>query len=251
MASKSSSVTDRIGTDGASRQDEQLIEKVKRFAFKSYEDEIIVKLPFCDHTSSTNTLPTSVNGFYQFKANSIYDPDQTGVGHQPLGRDTWASIYNYYKVLETNIKLEIIDTNFAAAGGSGATVTPTYYGMMLDITGTAPASRIAWLEAAEGSMSNRQQVFSEIKMANTLASKNPNPLTFYMKWTPELFDKNIIQGGGDSGWTSVSGDPTLLEYLTLIAWNPEATSRYCHWRITMEYIVAFKQVNRTLMNTTN
>jgi len=246
---KSSSITDRIGTIAANSSDEQLIEKVKRFAFKSYEDEIIVKMPYCDHSSTTTTLASSVNSFYQFKVNSIYDPDLTGGGHQPLGRDTWASIYNYYKVLEVNIKLELFDTNLVTSGGSTAAVVPTYYGMMLDITATPPSTRLAWLEAVEGSFSSRQQTFTPIKMANVLQTKDVDPIVFNMKWTPEMFDKNILLNGGDPGWTAVGSDPSVSEYLTLIAWNPEAGSRYVHWKITLEYITAFKQINKTLMNT--
>ena len=30
---------------------------------------------------------------YKFNVNSIYDPDETGTGHQPKGRDIWATIY--------------------------------------------------------------------------------------------------------------------------------------------------------------
>lgn len=34
-----------------------------------------------------------------YRANSVYDPYQTGVGHQPMGFDQWAAIYNKYTVL--------------------------------------------------------------------------------------------------------------------------------------------------------
>jgi hypothetical protein len=35
---------------------------------------------------------------YQFRVNSIFDPDYTGVGHQPLGHDQWATFYNRSRV---------------------------------------------------------------------------------------------------------------------------------------------------------
>lgn len=35
---------------------------------------------------------------YQFRLNSIFDPDLTGTGHQPLGHDEFAMLYNRYRV---------------------------------------------------------------------------------------------------------------------------------------------------------
>jgi hypothetical protein len=35
---------------------------------------------------------------YVYNLNSIFDPDVTGVGHQPRGRDNWAVFYNRYRV---------------------------------------------------------------------------------------------------------------------------------------------------------
>jgi len=45
---------------------------------------------------------TAVSPVQQFNLNSIYDPDRTGVGHQPHGFDTLSSIYNRYRVFATH-----------------------------------------------------------------------------------------------------------------------------------------------------
>lgn len=44
----------------------------------------------------------------KMRLNSLFDPDQTGTGHQPYGRDTMASIYQRYKVFDVNIVLKVI-----------------------------------------------------------------------------------------------------------------------------------------------
>lgn len=49
-----------------------------------------------------------------FRCNSIFDPDYTGVGHQPYGHDTYQTIYNHYNVKRATI-----------------TMTPTTSGNML------------------------------------------------------------------------------------------------------------------------
>lgn len=43
-----------------------------------------------------------------FRANGIYDPDYTGTGHQPLGRDQWATFYNEYVVLGSKITVRFL-----------------------------------------------------------------------------------------------------------------------------------------------
>lgn len=48
---------------------------------------------------------------YQFRANSMYDPDYTGTGHQPLFRDEMAAQYNYYTVLSSFIKVLVPPEN--------------------------------------------------------------------------------------------------------------------------------------------
>lgn len=46
--------------------------------------------------------------YYQFRGNSVYDPDYTGTGTQPNGFDQWASFYNSYVVLGSSISADIM-----------------------------------------------------------------------------------------------------------------------------------------------
>lgn len=61
-----------------------------------------------------------VPGAYIFRANSIFDPDSSGVGHQPYGHDTYQSIYNHYRVVESSIILSPINNS---SGTLGITIT--------------------------------------------------------------------------------------------------------------------------------
>lgn len=51
-------------------------------------------------------------GLTQFtmNLNSIFDPNRTGVGHQPYGHDTMASIYNRYRVIKCNYVISAVST---------------------------------------------------------------------------------------------------------------------------------------------
>lgn len=62
-------------------------------------------------------LPTSDSAWgtgidYTFNLNSIYDPDLSGTGHQPLGRDQWSVFYNRYRVF----KVSYVITGTAMSG---------------------------------------------------------------------------------------------------------------------------------------
>lgn len=54
---------------------------------------------------------TSLNGaMWQFRANSCYDPDYTGTGHQPMYFDNFATFYNRYRVLYSKITCTVVDS---------------------------------------------------------------------------------------------------------------------------------------------
>lgn len=54
---------------------------------------------------STNLATSGVTGTYQMNLNSLYDPDRSGIGHQPLGFDNLALLYNKYRVISTSYRI--------------------------------------------------------------------------------------------------------------------------------------------------
>lgn len=48
---------------------------------------------------------------YRFSCNNIFDPNTTGVGHQPLYRDEFAALFNHYRVISSKIKFTIQKLN--------------------------------------------------------------------------------------------------------------------------------------------
>lgn len=49
------------------------------------------------------TIGTPAN--WLFRANSLFDPDYSGTGHQPYGFDIYALIYDYYEVMDSVITM--------------------------------------------------------------------------------------------------------------------------------------------------
>lgn len=73
-------------------------------------DSTVAKLRYCDTltlTSLVGALATQV-----YRMNSIFDPDSTGAGHQPLYHDAWAALYGRYVVTSSHLKctFNAIDT---------------------------------------------------------------------------------------------------------------------------------------------
>lgn len=64
------------------------------------------------HKYSTPFTLNALNSYqYKFNLNSLYDPDYTGVGHQPYGRDQLAALYNRYRVIKTSWVINGIQTD--------------------------------------------------------------------------------------------------------------------------------------------
>lgn len=72
----------------------------------------------------------SVPGVWVFRLNSIFDPDFTGTGHQPFGRDQLVDFYHRYRVFRVDMVLiitaqftsQISVTPFRAAGPAPPTI---------------------------------------------------------------------------------------------------------------------------------
>lgn len=65
---------------------------------------------------------TLVPAFWNFCANGLYDPNQTGVGHQPMGFDQYATLYNHYHVMESYIKVTFMTPDDVASGTKHAAI---------------------------------------------------------------------------------------------------------------------------------
>jgi len=72
------------------------------------------------NTTITISPDAGLAGAYLFRCNSIFDPDYTGVGHQPYGHDQYDRIYNHYKVNYSTIVLTPV---INGEGMFGCTIT--------------------------------------------------------------------------------------------------------------------------------
>lgn len=77
-------------------------------------ERMFVKLKYCDEVQFTSGIVSELSQVY--RGNSIFDPDFTGAGHQPLGHDQWAGFYKRYRVVACAISCKF--TQFTTAGNT-------------------------------------------------------------------------------------------------------------------------------------
>lgn len=54
------------------------------------------------------TISTPGMGIYKWNLNSLFDPNRTGIGHQPYGYDQLSALYNRYRVISCKYVLSAI-----------------------------------------------------------------------------------------------------------------------------------------------
>lgn len=72
-----------------------------------------VRLRYVDNFSLDAGLGSTATNV--MRLNSIHDPDYSGLGHQPLGHDEWASFYDRYTVLSTKVVATFWSTSTSAS----------------------------------------------------------------------------------------------------------------------------------------
>lgn len=69
-------------------------------ALQPIPQRYIAKLKYAELVS------TDANGHYYFNLNSVFDPNRSGIGHQPYGRDTFDVLYNRYRVIACGWRIQ-------------------------------------------------------------------------------------------------------------------------------------------------
>lgn len=62
-----------------------------------FPDRVVLSMVYTDVITLNTATPGQANA-HIFRINSIYDPDFTGTGGQPMGHDQWGNFYEGYKV---------------------------------------------------------------------------------------------------------------------------------------------------------
>ena len=179
----------------------------------------------------------SSNWTKQFRINSIFDPNYTDGGHQPMGRDLLATVYNYYRVLKTEISCELARPGYYS-DGNGPTfgfIEPVIIG---DLVGTGVST-----------IPTNVATLGETKRGRCWLAPSQDSVT---KWDrtiyPGLLDETIDTNGATdqtllSIWTPMGSNPAEEQYYTIMADVTTGNSNYATVLVQIKYTVQFRCPN--------
>jgi len=71
-----------------------------------FPEKMHIQLRYCDIYDINSAITPGVQSWV---LNSIFDPDNTSTGHQPMFRDNLASLYTYYQVTKVKATLKFVN----------------------------------------------------------------------------------------------------------------------------------------------
>lgn len=116
---------------------------VSRFGTTVVPDKVILKMRYCQSIQRDLLLPIDE---YVFRGNSLFDPDFTGGGTQPLGFDQWANFYSKYRV--NGSKITVLAVNTSSANNMFISLIPSLISTGVTTTADAistPYSRYSFM----------------------------------------------------------------------------------------------------------
>lgn len=189
---------------------------------------MIVKLRYAEEFT-LNASSGSLTAQY-FRANSVFDPDVTGVGHQPMEYDFWQGVYNHYTVVASSIKLMQVPE-------ATTNIIPSYYGVVLSDD--------------PGVISGYTSVTDIFENPNTtdprISGSANNTIPQASKWTKKSFKANAffgtnnVEDGGAYG-ALVTSTPSKQAYYacysSAVSGNDPGATPFL---AVIDYIVLFDQ----------
>jgi hypothetical protein len=166
----------------------------------------------------TNTGGTPA--FQRFRANGMFDPNQTGVGHQPLYFDQMTGLYNHWTIIGAKISVTF------AHSGSGV---PTHCMVVTD-DDTSSSTNIPTL------LEQTQNKYKAMSYGNSVPKIIKHSYSAKKVYGGNILANNRLEG--DS-----SNDPTEQYYFTIVTAPVDGVSNNIVDAIVLiEYIAVWKEM---------
>lgn len=195
---------------------------------QGFPDRIKVKLNYFAEIDTTNTFGAA--SVQQFRGNSVFDPDLTGTGHQPMGFDQWSAFYGHYRVSGSSLRIG------ALVPGGTAFINTDTVGCSFGIVPATSSSLPTVTELVEWPYSKwRQSTFyTPIKGVSA-----------YMSTAKMLGVNKASVKNEDNNSALISANPTNQWYWNLLVFPANGTQT-TYWTYTVKltyYVEFFGRVN--------
>jgi len=182
-----------------------------------FPDRALTKLKYVERISMDPGA--LVRHRHLFNASGLYDPNYTGTGHQPMGFDQYAAIYNHYHVKQSWCKVTLIAPNNEQDSQQDAVIL--VLGLNDDVSNDPRVdtalmedknSSVVSIHGSEGSTTltkfySKKDFFPVANQYSTHASTSTNPAE------STYFDINLISQGSDPGqWKALVEITYLAEF---------------------------------------
>lgn len=184
-----------------------------------FPDKLLTKVRY--HDTEPLNSSSGVIATYKYRWNSTFDPDSSGVGHQPLYRDTFAAIYDQYAVVRAHATIKFINTS----------TVPIIVGCVTDDDSTTSSSRDVLCEQTHG----RNIILSGLNGALT-------EFTFHLDWDCKT-RLNIDPFTSQTYKTAVGSNPSEESYLSLWSLPLDGSSASTSYvDVLIEYTTLFTEL---------
>ena len=169
---------------------------------------------------STVFAISALQNMYQFNLNSVFDPNRTGLGHQPYGFDQLAALYNRYRVISCSYVINVSSANNVRFAAIETNETP----IVLSISDLIERPKAKWkIQPSSGAPQ-------------------------YLKgncYIPSLVGRNKTEYMSDDRYQSqVTGSPAELGLLNIMCRQLDDTSADAFCTITLNYTVEYFDINQ-------
>lgn len=103
------------------------------------------------HGTLLQEASAGTGAFNQYRLNSLFDPDLSGTGKQPLGFDQYSTLYGRYRVLKAKVEVTLINRTDSSIGNYVAVVWPSAQASITSDPESWPAQPLARYKLASTS----------------------------------------------------------------------------------------------------
>lgn len=179
----------------------------------------LVKFKYRINTSLD--VSATAGGSHVMSANGLYDPDVSGLGHQPIGFDQWMTFYDHYTVLGCKATATFLPTSGTAS------TAPQWVGLAL--TSGLTLATIDPLTMLE-------QKYTRKKLLTGSNAKGFATVSMNCSIKKYLGKRNVIDDPDLKGDASANPAEGVFLHILAAPYNPAINPDACYVSVELEYV---------------